>query len=79
MGTGYSWQLADSSFSEQVVFEKEDSENQPDSSPGSSGTQVFHFKAIKPGATLIRFIYVRPFQKPFPKNSPRKTYKIVIS
>jgi inhibitor of cysteine peptidase len=79
LGEGYSWQLIDSSFSEYVTFEKEDSKNQVKSQAGSSSIQVFHFRAIKPGTTTIRLIYGRPFQKPFPKEAPRRIYKIVIS
>lgn len=79
LGEGYSWQLIDSSFSEYVTLEKEDSKNQVKSQAGSAGIQIFHFRAIKPGTTTIRFIYGRPFQKPFPKNAPRRIIKIVIS
>jgi predicted secreted protein len=79
LGEGYSWQLIDSSFSEYVTFEKEDSKNQVKSQAGSASIQVFHFRAIKPGTTTIRFIYGRPFQKPYPKDTPRRIYKIVIS
>jgi len=79
LGQGYSWQLTDSSFTDYVVVEKQLSKDQPDSQPGSSGIQIFYFKAIKPGVTIIRFIYGRPFQKPFPKDTARNQYKIFIT
>ncbi len=79
LGEGYSWQLIDSSFSEYVTFEKEDSKNQVKSQAGSASIQIFHFRAIKPGTTTIRFIYGRPFQKPYPKDAPRRIIKLVIS
>jgi predicted secreted protein len=79
MGQGSSWQLVDSSFAEYVVFEKQLSKDNPNSKPGSSSIQIFYFKAIRPGATTIRFIYGRPFQKPLPKDAPRNIYKIIIS
>jgi len=78
-GQGYSWQLIDSSFSEFVTFEKEDSKNQVKSQAGSSSIQVFRFKAIKPGTATIRFIYGQSLQKPYPKDAPRRIIKIVIS
>ena len=78
-GQGYSWQLVDSSFSEYVAFENEDSKNQVKSQAGGAGIQVFHFKALKPGTTTIRFIYGASLQKPYPKDAPRRMIKIVIS
>jgi predicted secreted protein len=78
-GQGYSWQLIDSSFSDYVAFEKEDSKNQVKSQAGGAGIQVFHFKALKPGTTTIRFIYGSSLQKPYPKDAPRRMIKIVIS
>jgi predicted secreted protein len=79
LGEGYSWQLIDSSFSGYVAFEKEESKNQVKSQAGSASIQVFYFKALKPGTTTIRFIYGRPFQKPLPKDAPRRIIKVVIS
>jgi predicted secreted protein len=79
LGEGYSWKLIDSSFSGYVTFEKEDSKNQVKSQAGSASIQIFYFKAIKPGTTTIRFIYGRPFQKPYPKDAPRRIIKVVIS
>jgi predicted secreted protein len=76
---GYSWQLVDSSFSEFVAFETEDSKNHVKSQAGGAGIQVFHFKALKPGTTTLRFIYGSSLQKPFPKDAPRRIIKVVIS
>lgn len=76
---GYSWQLIDSSFSEYVSIEKENSKNQVKGQAGSASIQVFYFKAIKPGTTTIRFIYGQSLQKPYPKGAPRRLFKIVIS
>jgi predicted secreted protein len=79
LGEGYSWQLIDSSFSDYVAFVNADSKNQVKSQAGGSGIQVYHLKAIKAGTTTIRFIYGQSLQKPFPKDAPRRIYKIVIS
>jgi predicted secreted protein len=79
LGDGYSWQLIDSSFSEYITLEKEDSKNQVKGQAGSAGIQIFHFRAIKPGATTIRFIYGSSLQKPYPKDAPRRIIKVVIS
>lgn len=78
-GEGYSWQLVDSSFSEYVTIEKEDSKNQVKGQAGSASIQIFHFRAIKPGTATIRFIYGHSLQKPYPKVAPRRIFKIVIS
>lgn len=79
MGQGYSWQLADSSFTENLVFEKQVTKNQTRSKPGTDSMQIFYFKAINPGTKTIHFVYGRPFNKPFPQDARQRTYKIIIN
>jgi len=75
---GYSWKLVDSSSTLLKQNQKETFEQPSSSIPGNGGTQVFYFKALKSGNGTIRFIYVRPFEKPYPKNAPKKVFHVVI-
>lgn len=79
IGQGSSWELTDACYTENLRFEKQLYETQTQSRSGSDGIQVFYFKPIKPGTVTIRFIYGRPFNKPYPKNAPLITYKIIIT
>jgi len=77
-GTGFSWQLKDSSFSKKVRYLRQDQHHNGNNTPGSEESQTFYFIALTPGSTLIRLIYVQPFKRPFPSNAPRKTVSIII-
>jgi len=45
---------------------------------GSGGEYTFHFKALSPGQTVLRFIYLRSFERDVP---PLKSFevKVVVS
>ena len=77
-GQGFSWQLTDSAFTKIRQAGPQTFEPLPDSKPGSDGIQVFHFKALQTGRETLHFIYVQPYNKPYPANAPRKTWHIDI-
>jgi predicted secreted protein len=68
-GRGFSWQLADSSDQSNVQFLRESVSNGPEDKDGADAIQHFYFKAIESGTTTIKFIYVQPFRKPYPKDA----------
>ncbi|PZP49506.1 MAG: hypothetical protein DI598_07655 [Pseudopedobacter saltans] len=78
VGQGFSWQLADSSFEKNVHYLGQTFENQPGGKDGSDGIQHFKFQAIEKGQTTLNFIYVQPFNKPYPKDSKTKQFPITI-
>jgi len=78
VGNGFSWKLVDSSFQYIRQTRKENFEPGNESIPGTDGTQVFYFKAMRPGKEIIRFIYLQPFIKPVPTSAPRKQFTILI-
>lgn len=77
-GTGYSWQLSDSSFKEAIQYLKQDFKNLTPDKDGGDGMQIFHFKGLQKGTHAVRFIYVQPFKKPWPSNAPVKTFFVDI-
>eukprot|EP01132_Coremiostelium_polycephalum_P015349 gene15349-18551_t len=77
-GQGFSWQLRDSTFKARLFYVEQSYTNANNSIPGSEGVQHFSFKALAPGKTVIGFIYVQPFIKPYPKDAKTKQYSIVI-
>jgi Chagasin family peptidase inhibitor I42. len=69
-GRGFSWQLADSSsFQSNVQFIRQTFDLGPVDKDGADGVQHFYFKATAPGTATIKFIYVQPFRKPYPKDA----------
>lgn len=77
-GQGYSWQLTDSASTKVRQEGRQTFETLPDSKAGSDGIQDFPFKAIRAGRETLTFIYVQPYNKPYPANAPRKTWHIII-
>ncbi len=75
--TGYSWEVsegkADVLLEKNKVFEQ----GAADSSPGTGGTDVWMFEAVKEGKQKLTFIYRRPWEKTSPAG---KTvwYSIVV-
>ena len=78
-GTGFSWKLSDSSFNKNIQFLKQDFAPDKDSRPGSDGTQLFFFKAVKKGVASVRFVYVRPFIKEIPPNAKKESFQVIIN
>lgn len=77
-GRGFSWQLADSSFQNNIQFIRETFANGPVDKDGADGVQHFYFRARAPGTATIKFIYVQPFRKPYPKDARTKDITVTI-
>jgi predicted secreted protein len=77
-GRGFSWQLADSSFQSNIQFIRQTFSNGPVDKDGADGVQHFHFKAMAPGTAIIKFIYVQPFHKPYPKDARATNITVTI-
>jgi predicted secreted protein len=76
MASGYSWSIADSNYTSFAKLDttfailNSDREGDPE-------TQVFRFKAINKGETVLHFIHVRPWRKTDPPTKEKK-YKLTI-
>jgi len=78
-GRGFSWQLADSSsFQSNVQFIRQTFSNGPVDKDGADGVQHFYFKATAAGTAAIKFIYVQPFRKPYPKDARTADITVTI-
>lgn len=77
-GRGFSWQLADSSFQRNLEFIEQTFANGPVDKDGADGVQHFHFKATAPGTATVKFIYVQPFRKPYPKDARETDVTVTI-
>jgi predicted secreted protein len=75
-GRGFSWQLVESSDTNVVTVLRQRFTNETDKD-GSDGIQHFDFKASAVGKTNLKFIYVQPFRKPFPKDA--KSTNVVVT
>ena len=75
-GRGFSWQLAEMAPTNKVSVLGERFTTETDKD-GGDGIQHFDFKASVTGTTTLRFIYVQPFRKPFPKDA--RTTNIVVT
>ncbi len=73
-GTGFVWQpeKLDASLLEQVG-EPEFTQN--NNLPGGEGAFLFTFKALKAGATHLRLVYHRPFEKDTP---PAQVFDVLV-
>jgi predicted secreted protein len=60
-GTGYSW-FAEANGAPYLKLMFEAAQQVGQSHPGSPVTQVWRFKAAKPGATEINLVYYRPWE-----------------
>jgi len=77
-GRGFSWQLADSSYQSNLEFLRETFDNGPVDKDGADGVQHFHFKAIASGTATLKFVYVQPFRKPYPKDARVTNISVTI-
>ena len=76
VGRGFSWQLVETSDTNAVTFLQQRFTNEIDKD-GSDGIQHFDFKASAIGTANLKFIYVQPFRKPFPKDA--KTTNVIVT
>lgn len=72
--TGYSWQIksVDSAVIKPVgkpVYEKPSSK-----AMGASGSEVFQFRGVARGQTVVTMVYVRPWEK----TKPAKTFRFTV-
>lgn len=74
--TGYSWKVA--AVDKKLLKQIGDSVMQPGPKalPGAPEHQVFKFRAIAAGATVLRLDYVRPWEK---GKTPVNVYKLSVS
>jgi predicted secreted protein len=77
-GTGFSWQLKDSAYAGKLRFLKQTYKDDTPSLPGGPGLQLFYFQALRRGPVHLRFICVRPFQRPYPPGAPAKNVYVII-
>ena len=63
MGTGFSWSLADSMYSEFLTLDSTVVLNDPEGKDNAPDNQVFYFTAVKKGETKLHFIHSRPWKK----------------
>lgn len=71
MGTGFSWSLADSSYSEFLTLDSTIVVNDPEGKDNAPDQQVFYFTAIRKGETKLHFIHSRPWKKKDPPDMER--------
>lgn len=75
--TGYSWQISkpiSSTILKQINKEYKASEPVK---PGSGGKELWTFKALAKGKTIIAFDYTRPWEKNVP-SLKEKTFNLVV-
>jgi inhibitor of cysteine peptidase len=72
--TGYSWQLTD--YDKNIVELNGDPDYKSDSSLiGSGGMYTYHFTAVNSGTVVLKFDYLRPWEKGV---APVQTFTITI-
>lgn len=77
--TGYSWQVAE--VNQAVLRQNGDAEYKPQSATnppvvGAGGTETFRFEAANAGATTLKLIYRRPWEKDV---APLLTYTVQVT
>jgi predicted secreted protein len=77
-GRGFSWRLAETNSHSKLQLIKQTFTNSAKDIDGATGVQTFHFKALAPGTANLQFIYVQPFQKPYPVDAPKTNIMIKI-
>ncbi len=77
MGTGYSWSLADSAFTKFVSLDSTYTVPNPSGKEDGPETQVFRFKAVSSGETILRFVHGRPWKKE-EKPDKEKSYQVFV-
>ena len=76
--TGYSWWVKEPKDEAVVKFKgrKEDEEDEESPMFGAPSFEIFSFKALKPGETVIRLHYRRPWEKDVP---PIKKHNVYVT
>lgn len=77
MGTGYSWGLPDSSWTETLRLDSVSVINNVEGKDDGPDTQVFHFKALRKSTTRLHFIRKRPWESDDKANKERNITVII--
>jgi predicted secreted protein len=72
---GFSWQLKDSS--KNLDFVEQIFKNANVDADGTDGIQQFYFRPKFTGKSKLTFIYVRPWEKPYPLTAITRTFIII--
>lgn len=75
LGTGYGWQVARNDNRRLRLLSRPEQENSQGGLPGGEEHQIFRFKALRAGTTLIELHYVRPWEK---DTRPLRTFRLRI-
>jgi len=63
LGTGYGWQVVKNDNRRLRLLGRPEQENSQGGLPGGEEHQIFRFKALRSGTTLIELRYVRPWER----------------
>jgi len=77
LSTGYSWNLADSAYRQNLSLDTTYTIGNPSGKEGAPETQVFRFRGIAKGLTSIHLIYIQPFRKG-EKPVKEKTWAVTV-
>jgi predicted secreted protein len=80
IGTGYSWELADSLDNKQLAQQIHEFKQTPATATAAPHNyEEWKFTAKATGKTQIKLIYIRPFEHPTPKDAQQKTFDVEIN
>lgn len=75
LGTGYGWQVKRNDGRRLKLLGPPDQESPQGGLPGGEEHQIFRFKALRSGTTLLELHYVRPWEK---DARPSKTFRLRV-
>ena len=75
LGTGYGWQLMKNDARRLKPLGQPDQESSQGGLPGGEEYQIFRFKALRSGTSLLELHYVRPWEK---TARPSKIFRIRV-
>ncbi len=74
--TGYSWEISLAESGGKVELLDSQYKTSKNDMPGSSGFQIFRFRALKIGTSEIDFIYARPWEPD--RSDTRMSFTVVV-
>ena len=75
LGTGYGWQVVRNDKRRLKLLASPEQENSQGGLPGGGEHQIFRFKALRSGKTLLELGYVRPWEK---GKAPLKAFRLEV-
>ena len=75
LGTGYGWQVVRNDNRRLRLVGRPEQENSQGSLAGGEEHQIFRFKALRSGTTLIELRYVRPWER---DTRPLRSFRLRI-